>query len=84
MREVLRIQGVEDTYKLPTEPGLLTKKFKMICNGVPVPLAYGVARTVARILRVYCGIQVVVKEGAKPNPQKSRRPRIVCRAPVAV
>lgn len=38
VRETLRIQGVPDTYILPA--GLpLSKKFKMIGNGVPVPLA---------------------------------------------
>jgi len=84
VREVLRIQGVEDTYKLPTEPGLLTKKFKMICNGVPVPLAYGVAQTVARILRVYCGIQAVAKDEVRPSAQKINRPRVVYKAAVTI
>lgn len=42
VREALRIQGVPDEYVLPT--GLsLSKKFKMIGNGVPVPLANAVA-----------------------------------------
>lgn len=42
VRETLRIQGVPDTYILPTDLPL-SKKFKMIGNGVPVPLAKAVA-----------------------------------------
>jgi DNA (cytosine-5)-methyltransferase 1 len=42
IREALRIQGVPDNYILTTK-GKLSKKFKMIGNGVPVPLAYSVA-----------------------------------------
>jgi DNA (cytosine-5)-methyltransferase 1 len=42
VRETLRIQGVPDSYVLPTELPL-SKKFKMIGNGVPVPLAKAVA-----------------------------------------
>jgi DNA (cytosine-5)-methyltransferase 1 len=42
VRETLRIQGVPDSYVLPPELPL-TKKFKMIGNGVPVPLANAVA-----------------------------------------
>lgn len=43
VREALRIQGVDDSYVLTT-PQLLSKKFKMIGNGVPVPLAKAVAQ----------------------------------------
>ena len=42
VRETLRIQGVPDSYILPTDLPL-TKKFKMIGNGVPVPLAKAIA-----------------------------------------
>ena len=42
VREALRIQGVPDAYVLPPEIPL-SKKFKMIGNGVPVPLAKEVA-----------------------------------------
>lgn len=42
VRETLRIQGVPDTYILPSELSM-TKKFKMIGNGVPVPLAKVIA-----------------------------------------
>lgn len=45
VRETLRIQGVEDSYVLPPELPL-TKKFKMIGNGVPVPLAEAVANAI--------------------------------------
>jgi DNA (cytosine-5)-methyltransferase 1 len=49
VREALRIQGVPDTYILPPELPL-TKKFKMIGNGVPVPLAKAVADSVRKYL----------------------------------
>lgn len=42
VREALRIQGVSDYYILPQNISL-TKKFKMIGNGVPVPLAKCIA-----------------------------------------
>lgn len=45
VREALRIQGVPDGYVLPKELPM-TKKFKMIGNGVPVPLAEAVANAV--------------------------------------
>jgi len=50
VREALRIQGVDDAYILTT-PKQLSKKFKMIGNGVPVPLARGVAQTVKEFLQ---------------------------------
>jgi len=49
VRETLRIQGVDDSYILTTK-GLLSKKFKMIGNGVPTPLAAGVAKTLKDFL----------------------------------
>lgn len=49
VREALRIQGVPDTYSLPSELSL-SKKFKMIGNGVPVPLAKAVAESVKKFL----------------------------------
>jgi DNA (cytosine-5)-methyltransferase 1 len=51
VRETLRIQGVEDSYILPPELPL-TKKFKMIGNGVPVPLAEAVAKAVKDFIKV--------------------------------
>ncbi|RZJ56299.1 MAG: DNA cytosine methyltransferase [Flavobacterium sp.] len=48
-REALRIQGVPDEYILPSEVSL-SKKFKMIGNGVPVPLAKAVAEAVKEFL----------------------------------
>lgn len=41
VREALRIQGVDDAYCL--NPDRLSSKFKIISNGVPVPLAKAVA-----------------------------------------
>lgn len=49
VRETLRIQGVPDTYVLPTELPL-SKKFKMIGNGVPVPMAKAVAVTLKQFI----------------------------------
>lgn len=49
VREALRIQGVEDSYVLTTGK-MLSKKFKMIGNGVPVPLAEGLARALRGFL----------------------------------
>ncbi|MEE1885339.1 DNA cytosine methyltransferase [Pedobacter flavus] len=48
-REALRIQGVPDEYILPSEISL-SKKFKMIGNGVPVPLAKAVAESLKDFL----------------------------------
>lgn len=56
VREVLRIQSVDDSYVLPKGPPL-SAKFKMIGNGVPVALANGVARTITRLLHEFCGIR---------------------------
>jgi DNA (cytosine-5)-methyltransferase 1 len=44
VREVMRIQGVPDSYALP-EGGSLSTKFRFIGNGVPVPLAAAVAQS---------------------------------------
>ncbi|MCE7066680.1 DNA cytosine methyltransferase [Dyadobacter sp. CY326] len=50
VRESLRIQGLPDSYILETK-GNLTKKFKMIGNGVPVPLARAVADSIIIFLK---------------------------------
>lgn len=50
VRETLRIQGVPDTYILPSDLPL-SKKFKMIGNGVPVPLAKAVANAVKDFIK---------------------------------
>jgi DNA (cytosine-5)-methyltransferase 1 len=50
VREALRIQGVPDKYILPTELSI-SKKFKMIGNGVPVPLAEAVATSLYNFLK---------------------------------
>ena len=49
VREVLRIQGVPDSYIISTQDKL-SKKFKMIGNGVPVPLAYQIALSIKKFL----------------------------------
>lgn len=49
VREALRIQGVDDHYVL--EDGDKTAKFKVIGNGVPVPLAAAVAKQIFFYLR---------------------------------
>jgi len=50
VREALRLQGVPDSYILIT-PKKLSKKFKMIGNGVPVPLARDIAKTIKVFLK---------------------------------
>jgi DNA (cytosine-5)-methyltransferase 1 len=50
VREVLRIQGVPDEYVLPMDLPL-TKKFKMIGNGVPIPLAKAVAESLLSFIK---------------------------------
>ncbi|HLN71779.1 MAG TPA: DNA cytosine methyltransferase [Prolixibacteraceae bacterium] len=49
VREVLRIQGVPDSYIINTQQKL-SKKFKMIGNGVPVPLAYQIALSIKKFI----------------------------------
>lgn len=51
VREALRLQGVPDSYILNT-PNKLSKKFKMIGNGVPVPLAEEIAKTILTFLDI--------------------------------
>ena len=50
VREALRIQGVPDTYIISKEINL-TKKFKVISNGVSVPLAFEIANSILVYLR---------------------------------
>jgi DNA (cytosine-5)-methyltransferase 1 len=50
VRETLRIQSVSDSYILPPELPL-SKKFKMIGNGVPVLMAAALANSLAVYLR---------------------------------
>jgi DNA (cytosine-5)-methyltransferase 1 len=49
VREALRIQGVPDSYVISTN-GKLSKKFKMIGNGVPVPVAHQIALSIKKFL----------------------------------
>lgn len=62
VRETLRIQGVPDTYVLP-EGLSLTKKFKMIGNGVPVPLAEAIATALHTFIKENGIIQKVKHNG---------------------
>lgn len=50
VREALRIQGVPDEYVLPKDLSM-AKKFKMIGNGVPVPLASHLAESILKFLK---------------------------------
>lgn len=50
VREAMRIQGIPDEYALP-ETVPLTAKFKMVANGVPVPLAEQIAVSLKQFLR---------------------------------
>lgn len=50
VREALRIQSVEDSYVLPSKLSL-SKKFKMIGNGVPVLLAEAVGKSLYKFLK---------------------------------
>lgn len=52
VREALRLQTVPDTYVLPREM-TLTKKFKLISNGVPTKKAELVAKEIRRTLLLY-------------------------------
>lgn len=49
VREALRLQGVPDTYVLP--PMALSRKFALVSNGVPVPLAQALATSLAGVLK---------------------------------
>lgn len=50
VREAMRMQGIPDQYALP-EKAPLSWKFKVVSNGVPVPLAYQVAKSFKKFLR---------------------------------
>lgn len=49
VREALRIQGVPDSYILPSNLSM-SKKFKMIGNGVPVPLSRAIATSITKFI----------------------------------
>ena len=50
VREAMRIQGIPDEYALqPDYP--LGAKFSLVANGVPVPLAYQVARNLRKLMQ---------------------------------
>jgi DNA (cytosine-5)-methyltransferase 1 len=50
VREAMRIQGIPDDYSLQSDIPL-TAKFKMIANGVPMPLAEAVAKSLNKFLQ---------------------------------
>jgi len=50
VREAMRIQGIPDEYALPGTVAL-SAKFKMVANGVPIPLAEQIAVSLRRFLR---------------------------------
>lgn len=50
LREAMRIQGIPDSYVLPEDVPLSTT-FRMVSNGVPVPLARHVAQSLMDVLR---------------------------------
>lgn len=52
VREAMRLQGIPDSYILP-EGIALNNVFKMVSNGVPVPLAKYVARSLRRRLEIF-------------------------------
>ena len=49
VREAMRIQGIPDTYTLPADMHL-SAKFRVVSNGVPVPLAHAVASSLRNFL----------------------------------
>jgi DNA (cytosine-5)-methyltransferase 1 len=49
VREAMRIQGIPDDYTLP-ENASLSSKFKMVANGVPIPLAEHIAFSLKKCL----------------------------------
>lgn len=49
LREVMRIQGVPDSYVLPGDVKL-QPAYKLVSNGVPVPMATHLAKTIKRYL----------------------------------
>lgn len=52
VREALRIQGVSDNYILPPDISM-SKKFKLIGNGVPVPLSKALAESLISYIEKY-------------------------------
>jgi DNA (cytosine-5)-methyltransferase 1 len=49
VREAMRIQGIPDEYTLP-DAASLSSKFKMVANGVPIPLAEHIALSLKKCL----------------------------------
>ncbi len=51
LREAMRIQGIPDSYELSADVSL-SLAFKMVSNGVPVPLAQHVAKSMKAVLNM--------------------------------
>lgn len=49
VREAMRIQGIPDAYVLPTGAPL-SPKYSLVSNGVPVPMAYEVAKSMRKFI----------------------------------
>jgi len=62
VREAMRIQGIPDEYELPPE-ATLTSKFSIVSNGVPVPLAFEVAKRLRKFLNKGDFFKIGVKNG---------------------
>ncbi len=56
VREAMRIQGIPDYYSLPAKASL-SSKFKMIANGVPVPLSEKVANSLYDFIKPLINIK---------------------------
>lgn len=50
LREVMRIQGIPDSYELPKDV-ILSTAFKMVSNGVPVPVARVIAAAMRSLIK---------------------------------
>lgn len=49
VREAMRIQGIPDAYVLPGEASL-SSKYSVVSNGVPVPMAFAVAKSMRKFI----------------------------------
>lgn len=49
VREAMRIQGIPDAYELPADAPL-SSKYSLVSNGVPVPMAFEVAKSMRKFI----------------------------------
>lgn len=66
VREALRLQSVPDSYILPSYISL-TKKFKLIGNGVPVKSARLIAKAIKNTLDLYYSLPQKIEESSIDN-----------------